>query len=44
MNVLFIINDPAYGSEQPFNAFRLAGTMAPSATTSTWLCSSWATP
>ena len=28
MNVLFIINDPAYGSEQPFNAFRLAGTLA----------------
>lgn len=28
MNVLFIINDPAYGSEQPYNAFRLAGALA----------------
>lgn len=28
MNVLFIINGPAYGSELPFNALRLAITLA----------------
>lgn len=28
MNVLFIVNGPAYGSELPFNALRLAGTLA----------------
>ncbi len=27
MNVLLIINGPAYGSELPFNAMRLAGTL-----------------
>lgn len=28
MNVLLIVNGPAYGSELPFNAMRLAGTLA----------------
>jgi uncharacterized protein involved in oxidation of intracellular sulfur len=28
MNVLLIANGPAYGSELPFNALRLAGTLA----------------
>ena len=28
MNVLFIVNGPPYGSELPFNALRLAGTLA----------------
>lgn len=28
MNVLLIVNGPAYGSELPFNALRLASTMA----------------
>ncbi|MFP4149593.1 MAG: DsrE/DsrF/TusD sulfur relay family protein [Nitriliruptoraceae bacterium] len=28
MNVLLIANGPAYGSEQPFNALRLAGALA----------------
>lgn len=28
MNILVIINDPAYGSERPYNALRLAGSLA----------------
>ena len=28
MKVLFIVNGPPYGSELPFNALRLAGTLA----------------
>lgn len=28
MNVLFIVNGPAYGSELPFNALRLASTLS----------------
>ena len=28
MNVLMIVNGPPYGSELPFNALRLAGTLA----------------
>lgn len=27
-NILFIINDAPYGSERPYNGFRLAGTLA----------------
>ncbi|MBI4537880.1 MAG: DsrE family protein [Gemmatimonadetes bacterium] len=28
MNVLFILNDPPYGSERSYNALRLAGSLA----------------
>jgi uncharacterized protein involved in oxidation of intracellular sulfur len=28
MNILVIVNDPAYGSERPYNALRLAGSPA----------------
>ena len=28
MNILAIVNDPAYGSERPYNALRLAGSLA----------------
>lgn len=28
MKILIVVNDPAYGSERPFNALRLAGELA----------------
>jgi len=28
MQILVVINDPGYGSERPYNAIRLAGTLA----------------